>query len=43
MAQRDAVMYYTTNKFKETRAASQNLYNKLNVDWFDGNFKRADL
>jgi hypothetical protein len=43
MAQRDAVMYYTTNKFKETRAASQDLYNKLNVDWFDGNFKRADL
>jgi hypothetical protein len=43
MAQRDAILYYTTNKFKETRAASQDLYNNLDVDWFDGHLKKDDL
>jgi hypothetical protein len=43
MAQRDAMMYFTTKKFQETRAANQAFYSSLNVDWFEGNLNESEL
>lgn len=43
MAQRDAMIYYTTKKFQDTRAANQAFYSSLNVDWFEGNLNESEL
>ncbi|KAF1915125.1 histidine phosphatase superfamily [Ampelomyces quisqualis] len=43
VAQRDAMMYYRTNKFQNTRAANQAFYSSLNVDWFEGNLNESTL
>jgi hypothetical protein len=42
-AERDAMMYYTTDKFSEIKAANNDFYNGLNLDWFEGNLNRNDL
>jgi hypothetical protein len=36
-------MYYTTDKFSEIKAANNDFYNGLNLDWFEGNLNRNDL
>jgi hypothetical protein len=43
MAQHDAMMYYTTDKFVEAKDANEAFYSKLNLDWFDGNLKKDEL
>jgi hypothetical protein len=43
MAQRDAMMYYATAKFVEAKDANEAFYNKLNLDWFEGNLKKDEL
>jgi hypothetical protein len=42
-AQRDAMMYYTTDKFVEAKASNEAFYDKLNLDWFEGNLKKSEL
>ena len=43
IAQRDAMKYFTTDKFSETKAANEELYDKLSLDWFEGNLKKEQL
>jgi hypothetical protein len=43
MAQRDAMMYSATKQFSEIKAANEDFYNKLNLDWFEGNLQQKDL
>ena len=43
IAQRDAMMYFTTDAFLNTKAANEDFYKSLNVDWFEGNLKADEL
>jgi hypothetical protein len=43
IAQKAAMMYYTTTKFLETKTANKDFYNQLNLDWFEGHLKRSQL
>ncbi|CAO2650775.1 Nn.00g020670.m01.CDS01 [Neocucurbitaria sp. VM-36] len=43
MAQRDAMMYFTTDAFLNTKAAHEDFYKSLKVDWFEGNLKDDEL
>jgi hypothetical protein len=43
VAQKAAMMHFTTNKFTETKAANEDFYSKLNLDWFEGNLKEGQM
>jgi hypothetical protein len=43
MAQRDAMEYFQTDAFTQTKGASEELYSSLNVDWFEGTLKEDQL
>jgi hypothetical protein len=43
IAQRDAMMYFTTSQFQQTRDANRDFYKKLPLDWFEGNLKSDQL
>ncbi|KAF1831872.1 phosphoglycerate mutase-like protein [Decorospora gaudefroyi] len=40
VAQRDKLRYLTTKEFQETKAATSDLYESLNVDWFEGHLSK---
>ncbi|KAL5116576.1 hypothetical protein ACEQ8H_005572 [Pleosporales sp. CAS-2024a] len=42
-AQQAAVKYFTTPSFYNTSRANEELYNKLNIDWFEGNLMPDQL
>jgi hypothetical protein len=42
-ARRDAMMYSSTEKFGEIKAANEDFYNRLNLDWFEGNLNKDEL
>ncbi|KAF1841178.1 phosphoglycerate mutase-like protein [Cucurbitaria berberidis CBS 394.84] len=43
VAQKEAMMYFTTDEFLETKAANKDFYKNLSVDWFEGNLKSDQL
>jgi hypothetical protein len=43
IAAKAAMTYYTTSKFMETKTANSEFYQKLNLDWFEGNLKQSQL
>jgi hypothetical protein len=43
VAQKAAMMYYTTSQFLETKTANKDFYNQLDLDWFEGNLKKSQL
>jgi hypothetical protein len=43
VAQQDAMMYFTTDKFYETKTANKDFYQDLKLDWFEGNLKADQL
>ncbi|KAH7095627.1 histidine phosphatase superfamily [Paraphoma chrysanthemicola] len=43
IAQRDAMRYFTTSQFQQTRDANKALYQKLPLDWFEGNLRKDQL
>jgi hypothetical protein len=43
VAARAAIAYHSTSKFIDTKATSKDLYQKLNLDWFEGNLKQGQL
>ncbi|KAH5099768.1 hypothetical protein HBI73_121990 [Parastagonospora nodorum] len=42
-AQQAAMMYYTTSNFYNTKTATDDFYDKLNLDWFEGNLMPEQL
>lgn len=43
IAKRDAMRYFTSDEFLETKAANEDFYKKLDIDWFEGTLKEDEL
>jgi hypothetical protein len=42
-AQTDGLKYYTTSEYRATSAANEDLYKKLDLDWFEGHVNQEEL
>jgi hypothetical protein len=42
-AQQDAMLYFTTDKFYDTKTANSDFYKGLDLNWFEGNLKDSEL
>jgi hypothetical protein len=42
-AQTDGLKYYTTSAYRATSAANEDLYKKLDLDWFEGHVNQEEL
>ncbi|KAH8731065.1 histidine phosphatase superfamily [Phaeosphaeriaceae sp. PMI808] len=43
VAKMAAMKYFTTEKFMATKEANEDFYNKLDIDWFEGNLRKEQL
>ncbi|KAL6708452.1 hypothetical protein ACN47E_002715 [Coniothyrium glycines] len=43
IAQRDAMRYFTTESFYNTKNATEDFYNNLPTDWFQGNIAESEI
>lgn len=43
IAQRDAMRYFTTDEFMKTKGENRELYEKLDLAWFEGNLGKDDV